>query len=136
LANPQFTGLGRFLSPDPGRVQAFQTIQKLVSAIDAEIRHLANPVSLDFLPLAGGIEDHGTNAVAAAQKARHILDRIWTIFAVEALHGAQAVDLRATGSASDRPGGLYRTLRAVVPFLDDDRNLHLDIEVARTSLRR
>ena len=52
LSSEHFSGLARFLSPDPEHVIAFGTIQKPFTALDAEIRHLANPVSMDFFAVA------------------------------------------------------------------------------------
>jgi histidine ammonia-lyase len=68
LSDPEFTKLPRFLSPREGVVQAFQTIQKPFTALDAEIRHLINPVSTDYFAVAGDIEDHATNAPLVVEK--------------------------------------------------------------------
>ena len=49
---------------------------------------------------------------------------------IEAMHAAQAVDLRglpALGAGSSR---VYQVLREDIPFLDHDRNLSHDIEKA------
>ncbi len=130
LASPSFTGLSRFLSPNEGDVQAYQTIQKNFTAHDAAIRHLANPSTLDFAPVAGDIEDHANNTVQIDQRIAKILEHLNVIFAIELLHAAQAVDLRDGVALGAKTRKLYAALRKKVPFLDRDRPLTFDIEKA------
>ncbi len=130
LASPSFTGLSRFLSPNEGEVQAYQTIQKNFTAHDAAIRHLANPSTLDFAPVAGGIEDHANNTVQIVQRIAKILEHLNVIFAIELLHAAQAVDLRDDVALGLKTRKLYRALRSFVPFLEKDRPLTFDIAKA------
>ncbi|MFQ7551869.1 MAG: aromatic amino acid lyase [Blautia marasmi] len=93
LANPAFTRLTRNLSPQES-VIAFSTIQKTFTALDAEIRSLANPVSMDTFPLAGEIEDRSTNAPLAVQRLDKILDDLCYILGIELMLAGQAMDLR------------------------------------------
>ena len=55
---------------------AYGTIQKVYVMLDAENRNLANPSSMDFLAVAGGIEDHASNLPLAASKALQIVDNL------------------------------------------------------------
>jgi histidine ammonia-lyase len=130
LSDPSFTGLSRFLSPNEGVVQAFQTIQKPFTALDAEIRHLINPVSTDYYSIAGEIEDHATNAPYVVQKTAKIIDNLYYILGIEALHAAQAVDLRKVSALGKGSKVLYESLRDAVPFLEQDRPLSFDIQKA------
>lgn len=130
LSDPEFTKLPRFLSPREGVVQAYQTIQKPFTALDAEIRHLMNPVSTDYFAVAGDIEDHATNAPLVVEKTRKILDNTLYILGIEALHAAQAVDLRGQVQMGKGSRILYEALRAQVSFLDRDRPLTPDIQAA------
>ncbi len=131
LATPSFTKLSRFLSPNEGAVQAYQTIQKNFTAHDAAIRHLANPSTLDFSPVAGDIEDHANNGVQIVKRLRQILEHLEYVFAIELMHAAQAVDLRAGVAIGNKTRKLHRALRAELPFLDQDRPLSFDIAKAR-----
>ncbi|MBJ6359921.1 histidine ammonia-lyase [Paenibacillus sp. GCM10012307] len=134
LASPAFTGLSRFLAPDEATI-AFGTIQKTFSALDAEIRHLINPSSSDYYALAGDIEDHGSNAPLVVSKVEQITDRLLYILAIEAIHAAQAIDLREAVQLGQGTRTLYKAIREVVPFLDKDRCLTDDIEASYTLLR-
>lgn len=128
IGDPGFTKLNRFLTPEEGAVIAYGTIQKTISCLDAENRMYANPCSLDFLSMAGHIEDLATNAAMAACNMRKIIDNLYYIAAVELMHAAQAVDLRKPPSLGAETGKLFAAYRRVVPFLDEDRNLSCDIE--------
>jgi histidine ammonia-lyase len=130
LSDPEFTKLPRFLSPREGVVQAYQTIQKPFTALDAEIRHLMNPVSTDYFAVAGDIEDHATNAPLVVEKTAKILDNARYILGIEAMHAAQAVDLRGSIQLGAGSQVLYEAIRAQVPFLDQDRPLTPDIQAA------
>jgi histidine ammonia-lyase len=136
LANPNFTKLSRFLSPDEGQVIAYGTIQKTIGALDGENRMYANPSSMDFLNLAGNIEDHGTNASLAADKLRKLIDNLYYMAAIELMHGAQAVDYRLPIALGTETKKLYEAYRLFVPHLDADRNLSVDIQTTMEFLKR
>ncbi|EST11556.1 HAL/PAL/TAL family ammonia-lyase [Sporolactobacillus laevolacticus] len=130
LSSPDFTGLTRFLVPRDSSIIGFATIQKTFAALDAEIRHLCQPVSMDFFPLEGDIEDHATNSVYALEKARLIIDNLYYILGIEAIHAAQAIDLREHIHLGIGTREVYETIRRSIGFLDKDRDLSLDIEKA------
>lgn len=137
LTSPQFSGLPRFLSPDVQKVIAFGTIKKPATALDAEIRHLANPVSMDYYALEGDIEDHANNTPYVVQKTRKIIDNLYYIFGIEAIQAAQACDLRQEKEFRLGIGGsiAYGQIREVIPFLDKDRVLTTDIKKAYQLLK-
>jgi histidine ammonia-lyase len=132
LVDPAFTKLSRFLTPKEGEVIAYGTIQKTFMSLDAEIRMLANPSSMDYFALAGNIEDHATNAPLALDKVKKIIDNLRYIIGIEAMHAAQAIDLRGNTRLGQGTQVLYNNLRSVIPFLEEDRNLSIDIQKAYT----
>lgn len=135
LANPGFTGLSRHLTPNDGTI-AFSTIQKIFANLDAEIRMLANPVTMDTFSLAGDMEDISTNAPLVMQKSRRILDNLFYILAIELMHAGQAMDLRKAEHYGRGTDAGYKALRAVVDFYDsDDRILSNEIEKTYTLLK-
>jgi len=135
LGTPAFTGLPRFLTADENASIGFCTAQKTITSLDAEIRQLINPVSTDYYSLAGDIEDHAANAPHVVAKTRAIVDRLCYILGIEALHAAQAVDLRGGIKLGRGTEAVYRAVRSAVPFLDRDRILTNDIEMAGSLVR-
>ncbi|MCY1531795.1 Histidine ammonia-lyase [compost metagenome] len=133
LTDTGFTGLARFLSPGNGAI-GYGPIQKTVSSLASEIRMLSLPVSTDVQPQAGNIEDVGTNAPAAGRRLASQVDRLTMLLAVELMHAAQAVDLRAAQHPDFRAGtgtgALWRAFRNQVPYMAEDRRNDTDIVLA------
>lgn len=130
LVDPAFTGLSRFLTPKEVTTIAFGTIQKTFTMLDTENRMLANPSSMDFYSLAGTIEDHASNLPLTVSKINKMIDNIYYILGIELIHSAQAIDLRQKQPLGVGTQTAYDALRKVVPFLDQDRNLSIDIQKA------
>lgn len=128
LSNPYFTGLSRFLSPSEGEVQAYQTIQKPFTSLDTEIRHLANPSSMDYFSVAGEIEDHANNTPHVVRRVAKIVDNLYYILGIELLHAAQCIDLRKPDKLGNVTQAVYNELRKEIPFLEKDRCLTIDIK--------
>ncbi|PAB59315.1 HAL/PAL/TAL family ammonia-lyase [Anaeromicrobium sediminis] len=127
LARPKFTGLSRFLTPADTRVIAYGTIQKVFTSLDTEIRHLSNPVTADFFSVAGDIEDHANNTPLVVQKTTKIVDNLFYILGIELMHAAQAMDLRKVEKAGKYTKKVWEAFRKEVSFLEEDRNLSVDI---------
>lgn len=129
LDDDYFTGLSRFLGTDE-TIHAFGAMQKPFAALDAENQLLANPVSLNWLPLAGNIEDIATNAPLAAIKLQKQIDNFYYILGMELLHAAQAIDLRMKEDPnlklSVKTKKLFEQYRKQVEFLQVDRPLTED----------
>ena len=130
LADPAFTGLNRFLTPVDVKTIAYCAIQKSFTALDAENRMLANPSSMDFMAVAGSIEDHASNLPLAATKVLKILDNLRYMMGIEAIHAAQAIDLRGKPALGKVTSAVFEAFRKEVTFLSEDRNLSIDIESA------
>lgn len=130
LSDPAFTGLTRFLTPVEVKTIAYGTIQKVFTILDAENRMLANPSSMDFMAVAGTIEDHASNLPMVADKALKIVDNLRYMIGIEAMHAAQAVDLRKHPKLGEGTEKLYAEFRKIVPYYDKDRNISIDIEKA------
>jgi len=110
----------------------FATVQKTLTALLNDLRHLANPACLDFLPVSAGIEDHAPMALKCVSKLGEMRGRLSYLAAIEALIAAQALDFRAPEIRATLGQGarrMYDGVRARVPMLDDDRPLGPDIEI-------
>ncbi|STV77744.1 histidine ammonia-lyase [Klebsiella variicola] len=97
------------------------------------------PVSMDFMPVAGDIEDIATNAPQVAQRLQQQIDNSYQLLGILLVHDAQAIDLRKqknNGFTLSAPtGALYDALRRKVKFMDTDRPLSPDFAAAAQVLK-
>lgn len=130
IMTPEFGGLPRFLSPDAGTSCGFSTMQKTFASLYAEIRHLANPATLDALQVANNVEDHGTMGPYVIQKTEKIINTLHYILGMELFVAAQALDLIKEFRLGKGTKIAYDEIRSIVPTLKEDRLLQVDIEKA------
>ena len=108
-------------------------------ALAMQSMRLAQPASMNYLPVAGNIEDVATNAPVVAQNLRDQIDTGYMLLGVELVHAAQAIDLRRARDPNFRlspeTAALFNALRARVAFLDKDRALTPDFRAAADVLR-
>jgi histidine ammonia-lyase len=129
LTGSSRSGLPRYLSPVGGRSAGFVPMQKTVTALMASIRHKANPVTLDFLAVSEGVEDHATQAVMTVRKLSEMLPLWRLLVACEMVAAAQAVDLREGHVCGSGTRLAYDMIRRVVPMLHEDRPLGDDVSL-------
>lgn len=114
--------LPRFLTPLGQSRTGFATVQKTVSALEVEIRHLAAPVSLTPIPAADGVEDQASMAPSVLAKTEAIIERLRYLVAIELIASAQAVELRGVENELGKgTREAYRQIREHVPPLAEDR---------------
>ena len=120
----------------------YATVQKTTTSLYNRIRHLANPACLDFLPVSERIEDHATMVINVVEKTAAMVEPLLALAAIDALLGAQSVDLREAttgrivrGTMGRGAEALYAALRDKVPMLDTDRPPGKDIEAALAVVR-
>jgi histidine ammonia-lyase len=128
LVNPSLSGLPPFLARHPGLDSGYMIAQVTSAALVSENKVLCHPASADSIPSSAGREDHVSMGMTAALKARQVLENVRTCLAVELLVAAQALDLRRPLRPARRVGQAHARLRAAVPHLDGDRELHRDIQ--------
>ena len=121
-------GLPRYLSPEGGPSAGFVPLQKTVTALMARIRHKANPVMLDFLPVSEGVEDHATQSTLTVEKLRDMLNLWRRLIACELLAAAQAIDLRPSHRCGEGGSRTYAFVRRHASFAAQDRPLGEDVE--------
>jgi histidine ammonia-lyase len=125
-------GLPPFLTTEAGTRSGFMIPQYTAAALVNENRTLCWPASSDSIPTSAGQEDHVSMGSTSARKATSIVTNAEHVIAIEALVAAQGLDLRAPLEPGPGTGAALRAIRAVSPFLDDDRSLSKDIEEVRT----
>ncbi len=128
LVNPSLSGLPPFLASRQGLDSGFMIAQVTSAALVSENKVLCHPASVDSIPSSAGREDHVSMGMTAALKARQVVENVRTCLAIELLVAAQAIDLRAPLRPAAKVGEAHRRIRAAVPRLDGDRELHRDIE--------
>ncbi|MDQ7982323.1 aromatic amino acid ammonia-lyase [Paraburkholderia sp. SARCC-3016] len=133
LNDPRFTHLSRFLGTDH-TLHAFGAMEKPPLALAEANKALAMPVSMDYLPAAGDIEDIATNAPVVIERVRKQIDNSFQLLGIELISSAQAVELRqkSAGGYTLAPDTrkLFDALRQVVPFRDDDRPFTPEFQAA------
>jgi histidine ammonia-lyase len=133
LLDPKLSNLPAFLVRDAGTNSGMMITQLLVASLLTDCRMLSAPASVQSVPTSAGQEDFVSMGVNSALKVRRIIEHLTTILATELLCAAQGLEL----SGRPMPAGLrksFRTIRTVVPFLEHDRELHLDIKHLRQIL--
>jgi histidine ammonia-lyase len=127
LMSPTMSGLPRFLAAQGQNRIGFAILQKPISAVEAEIRFLASPISLTPIAVSDWVEDQASMAPGAVAKVTQIVDRFRYLVAMELISSAFAVDIR--GMAAQLGSGTteaYKAVRDRVTPLDDDRELGSD----------
>jgi len=130
LFSPSLSGLPLQLTRHGPEHSGFATLQKTLVALYGAIRQLANPASLDGVPVSETVEDHSTMAPQSVAKAGAMVPHLRMLAAVELLAAAQAVDLRGLprDALGAGPARAYASVRARVPMLDTDRPQGPDVE--------
>lgn len=129
LVDPALSfGLPAFLSPSPGLNSGLMIAEVTSAALMSENKALANPRSVDSTPTSANQEDHVSMACHGARRLLEMADNLSGIVAVEALAGAQGVELRAPLETSPALKQIIDVIRAAVPPLKEDRLIAPDIE--------
>lgn len=138
LNNPGITGLTRFLGTEK-TVHAFGAMEKPAAMLAMQNKNLAMPVSLDYFPVAGDIEDIATNAPMVVERLQQMIDNSYLLLGIVLVHNAQAIDLRKQGGhgfvLAPKTAGLYEALRKQVAFMDTDRPMTPSFAAAEAVLR-
>ncbi len=134
LMDSHFTHLPIYLAADPSRNVGLGVIQKTATALNAEVRLGANPASLDYVPVAGSIEDHATMAVEGVAKAGRAIDAALSLLAIELIVASQAIDLREGVTLGAGTQAVHELVRAHVPPQFEDRLVADDIAKVRSLL--
>ena len=130
LMDPHASGLPAQLTPHPGLNTGLGMLQKTLIALNAETRFLAAPASLDFMAVAGAVEDHATMATRTVSKAEQIMANTRQVLAIELIAASQALDLRHGGRLGAGTQLAFDAVREVVPFMAQDAYLAPAIDAA------
>ncbi|MBR9679054.1 MAG: histidine ammonia-lyase [Nanoarchaeota archaeon] len=128
LVDPNFNnGLPAFLVKNSGLNSGFMIPQYSAAALVSENKVLAHPASVDSIPTCANQEDHVSMGTIAARKARDIVENSRNVLAIELLTACQAIDFRDLSKISPKNKFNYDVVRSVVSFMEEDRELYLDM---------
>jgi histidine ammonia-lyase len=121
LLSPTLNGrLPAFLTSDPGTSSGYMVIQYTAAALVAELRALAQPVSIDSIPTSDNQEDHVSMGMTAAVMALEAAERLEKVVAIELLCACQALNCDP-GEPGAAVGELHAAVRELVAPLTQDR---------------
>ncbi len=131
LVNPNLSELPAFLTTEGGLESGMMIAQYTAAALVSENKVLAHPASVDSIPTSADQEDHVSMGTIAARKAASILENVQNVVAIEYMCACQGIDYLAPLKPSEPLKEAYKTIRKVVPKLEDDRPLTSDITKIR-----
>lgn len=129
------SGMAGFLIEDGGLNSGFMIAQVTAAALVSENKVLAHPASVDSIPTSADQEDHVSMGMHAARKAVEILENLEHVLAIELICCAQALDMRAPLKPADFTSAVRDLVRKHLPYWEEGRLMHKDIETARALLR-
>ncbi len=121
-------GLPAFLVSNPGLNSGFMITQYTAAGLVNEIKHLAIPVTIDSIPTCANQEDPVSMAYYAAKKAGAAVRKLQYVTAIEIYVALQAMEFLKPLEPSPAIAKVRDFLRQTIPFVDNDRFLHPDME--------
>jgi histidine ammonia-lyase len=127
--------LPNYLVATPGINSGLMIPQYTAASLVSQNKQLCTPASVDSIVSSNGQEDHVSMGANAATKACRIVNNVYSILAIELITAAQALTFRRPLHTSPFLEALVNTFRETVPFIEDDRVLHDDIQRAEKFLK-
>jgi histidine ammonia-lyase len=124
-----FSGLPSALAAEEGPTNGLKPMGRWCTALTAEARSLANPVSIDYAgQVAEGVEDHASMAPLAVRRTFELVSVAHRIVAHELIIAAQACDMRGASPLGRGTQLAYEAVRRHVPMLSDEADWDADID--------
>jgi len=123
-----------FLVKHAGLNSGFMIVQYSAASIVSQNKQLCTPSSVDTIDSSNGQEDHVSMGANAATKLYRVLENVISITSLEWLTAAQAFDFRTSWPLTDEVKSLHQEIRSQIPFMENDRYLHADMQTVRTLL--
>jgi histidine ammonia-lyase len=103
-------------------------LQYTVASLVSENKMLAQPASVDSIPVSADQEDHVSMGMNSVLKARKVIDNLGKIIAAELIIASQAVDFRGNKLLGKGTKNTYSKIRECIPFVSSDRILSYDLD--------
>jgi histidine ammonia-lyase len=127
--------LPNYLVANPGINSGMMIPQYTAASLVSQNKQLCSPASVDSIVSSNGQEDHVSMGANAATKAYRVVNNVYSILAIELLTAAQAIHFRRPLKTSPILEKMVDTFRQSVPFVEEDRVLHDDIQKAEKFVR-
>lgn len=127
--------LPNYLVANPGINSGMMIPQYTAASLVSQNKQLCTPASVDSIVSSNGQEDHVSMGANAATKAYRVVNNIYSVLAIELLTAAQALNFRRPLKTSPELEKMVDTFRQSVPFVEEDRVLHDDIQKAEKFVR-
>ncbi len=128
-------GLPSFLVANPGLNSGFMIPQYAAASIVSQNKQLCTPASVDSIESSQGQEDHVSMGANAATKTLQIVANLERLLAIELMNACQAMGFREAGSTSPVLRQLMQDFVATVPFIENDKVMHDEMEKALDFIR-
>jgi histidine ammonia-lyase len=128
-------GLPDFLTPNPGLNSGMMIPQYVAASIVSQNKQFCTPASVDSIVSCNGQEDHVSMAANAATKLYKVVENVEKLLAIEFMVSAQALEFRRPLRSSSFLENMVEKYRKVVPVLENDRVLSVDMHDTVTFLR-
>ncbi|WP_428408505.1 histidine ammonia-lyase [Hyphococcus sp.] len=136
LVDPALSyGLPAFLTPKPGLNSGLMIAEVTSAALMSENKALSNPRSVDSTPTSANQEDHVSMACHGARRLHEMNENLSGIIAVEAMAGAQGVEMRAPLETSPVLKDVIAAIRKECAPMGADRILSNDIDRLKQLVR-
>ncbi|MBN1968991.1 MAG: histidine ammonia-lyase [Candidatus Delongbacteria bacterium] len=120
-------GLPAFLVNRGGLNSGYMMAQVTAAALVSENKTLCHPSSVDSIPTSANKEDHVSMGTFAARKLHEVIENVTNVLAIEMLCSAQGLDYRKPLKAAIVVNEAFEAIRKEIPFMNTDRNIHLDM---------
>lgn len=127
--------LPSFLVANPGLNSGFMIPQYTAASIVSQNKQLCTPASIDSIESSQGQEDHVSMGANAAVKTLQIVHNLEQILAIELMNACQAMGFRDRGKTSPLLKKLYQDFSSVVPFIENDTLLYVEMKKALEFVR-
>jgi histidine ammonia-lyase len=127
--------LPHYLVADPGINSGLMIPQYTAASLVSQNKQLCTPASVDSIVSSNGQEDHVSMGANAATKVYRVVNNLYSILAIELITAAQALHFRRPLKSSVELEEFVNTFRQVVPFIETDRELHVDVVAAERFLK-
>lgn len=127
-------GLPAYLTKGAGMMSGMMLMQYTAGALVCENRILAAPAYTGSIPAAADQEDFVSMGMTTLLKTRDIIKNAFAGMGMEMIAAAQAFDILKPLKPGKGSLAAYEVIRKHVPYMDDDRPLHNDINATAAAV--